>query len=178
MVDVRKPSGATGWLALSLLVLAVVAFVLPVARFALATSDEGVALGDGPTEVRSPGDRTWGVYVNDADNSGYSTSCIVTSPDGRTIVLRDPGVTVSSSDTEMLDYVFTTPPDGRFTIDCAVTGASVRVGPVGSFPEILIGLAIAATLGLGGVVTGSIWLSRRLTAAPPAGVDTGDPSSA
>lgn len=35
---------------------------------------------------------------------------------------------MTSSDTETLDHVFTTPADGRFTIECDAQGASARVG--------------------------------------------------
>ncbi|MCW2857102.1 MAG: hypothetical protein JWR52_2717 [Marmoricola sp.] len=161
MVDARKPSKALGWLSLSLLVLAALAVVVPVTRFAVASGDKGVALGEGPSKVQAPGGRTWGIYFNDPDNSGYSESCNATDSKGQAITLRDPGMTVTSSDTEMLDHVFTTPADGRFTIECDAQRASARVGPVGRFPEVAIGLALAALLGLGGLVAGSIWLTRR-----------------
>ena len=155
-----------GWLSLSLLVLAALVFVIPLTRYLLATGDKGVALGDGPTKVHASGDRTWGVYFNDPDNTGYSESCGITDSRGRTIALRDPGMTVSSSDTEMLDHVFTTPADGRFTIECDAQGASARVGPVGNLVQVVIGLALAALLGVGGLITGSLWLTRRSSVAP------------
>ena len=109
VVDTRRHTKALGWLSLSLLVLAAVAFVVPVTLFALASSDKGIGLGDGPTEVHSSGNRTWGIYFNDADNSGYRESCTATDSQGQAIAIHDPGVTASSSDTEMLDHVFTTP---------------------------------------------------------------------
>lgn len=161
VVEGRKRSKALAWLSLSLLVLGAVAFIVPVTLFALASSDKGIALGDGPTEVHAPADRTWGIYANDADNSGYSESCTATDSQGRAIALRDPGVTVSSSDTEMLDHIFTTPSGGHFTIACNAQGANVRVGPVGSLLSVLIGVSVAALLGLGGLVTGILWLTRR-----------------
>jgi len=170
MMDAPKPSKAMVWLSVSLLALAVVAVVIPITRFALASGDPGIALGDGATKVHAPGNRTWGFYFNDADNSGYSESCTATDSNGQTIAIRDPGMTVSSSETEMLNHVFTTPVDGRFTVECSAQGASVRVGPVGSFTEVVVGLALAALLGIGGVVTGSIWLARRPSAAPAAAV--------
>jgi len=157
----RRSKRALGWLSLSLLVLGAVAFIVPAIVFVLASSDKGIALGDGPTKVRAPANRTWGIYFNDADNSGYSESCTATDSGGQAIAIRDPGVTVSSSDTEMLDHVFTTPRDGHFTIACNAQSADVRVGPVGSLPSVLIGVSVAAGLGLGGLVTGILWLTRR-----------------
>ena len=77
--------------------------------------------------MRAPGNRTWGIYLNDADNSGYSESCVVADSSGRPVAIRDPGMTVSASDTEMLDHVFTTPEDGRFTVECNAQSASARV---------------------------------------------------
>jgi hypothetical protein len=121
-----------------------------VTLFALASNDKGIALGDGPTEVHAPANHTWGIYFNDFDNSGYSESCTATDSEGQAIAHRDPGVTVSSSETEMLDHVFTTPGDGHFTIACNAQSADVRVGPVGSLPSVLIGGSVAALLGLGG----------------------------
>jgi hypothetical protein len=107
------------------------------------------------------------VYFDDRDNSGYSESCTVTDSTGRPITLRDPGMTISFSDTEMLDHVFDTPHDGRFTIACQIESADARVGPVGSLPSLLIGLAAAALLGLGGLTTGVLWLTHRSAARGP-----------
>lgn len=157
----RRRSSTHGWLSLSLLVLAAVAFIVPVTIFALASSDKGIALGNGTTELHAPANHTWGIYFNDADNSGYTESCMVTDSDGQQVAIRDPGMTVSSSDTEMLDHVFTTPRDGHFTIACNAQSADVRVGPVGSLRSVLIGVSAAAILGLAGLVTGILWLTRR-----------------
>lgn len=167
VVEGRRRSKALGWLSLSLLVLGAVAFIVPVTLFALASSDKGVALGHGPTEVHAPANHTWGIYFNDADNSGYRESCTATDSEGHAIATRDPRVTVTSSDTEMLDHVFTTPRDGHFTIACNAQSADVRVGPVGSLPSVLIGGPLAALLGLGGLVTGILWLTRRASTPTP-----------
>jgi hypothetical protein len=167
VVKGRRRSKALGWLSLSLLVMGAAAFIVPVTLFVLASSDKGIALGDGPTEVHAPAHRTWGIFFNDADNSGYSESCSATDSEGRAIALRDPGVTVTSSDTEMLDHVFTTPRDGHFTIACNAQGADVRVGPAGSLRSVLIGVSVAALLGLGSLVTGILWLTRRASSPTP-----------
>jgi len=149
------------WISVASLVLAAGAVAVPLALYGMAAGDHGVPLGDRPTEISAPGGRVWGVYLNDADNSGYSESCTATDSAGRPVPLRDPGPTISSSDTEMLDRVFETPRDGHVTIDCHVHGATARVGPVPNLVALLIGIVAAALLGLCGLITGTLWLTRR-----------------
>ena len=161
----RSNSKVLGWISLALLALAAVAVAAPLSRYVVAASDKGFALRDGGrAEVHAPGGRTWGLYFDDADNSGYSESCTATDSAGRPIAIRDPGPTISSSDTEMLDHVFSTPSDGHFTIACDVHSAAVRVGPAPDFVSLFIGIAAAALLGLCGVITGTVWLTRRSAA--------------
>jgi hypothetical protein len=121
-----------------------------VTLFALASNDKGIALGDGPTEVHAPANHTWGIYFNDVDNSGYSESCTATDSEGQAIAHRDPGVTVSSSETEMLDHVFTTPGDGHFTIAATLRARTCAWDRSGASHRFLIGGSVAALLGLGG----------------------------
>lgn len=144
-----------------LLAAAAVAFVVPIAQFAVASGEDGVAVRDTPVTLNAPAHRTWGVFFNDADNSGYSGFCAVSDGAGRSVEIRDPGATVSSSDTEMLNHVFTTPDGGTFTIACQAEGASVRVGPVGNLPSVLVGSMVAAGLGLAAFTLGMMWLPRR-----------------
>ncbi|MER7608349.1 hypothetical protein [Nocardioides sp. NPDC127503] len=158
----RIASKLLGWSALLLLVAAAVAFVVPVTLFAFASGDEGVAVTDTPVVVDAPAHRAWGIYFHDVDNSGYSGYCSVNDSAGRPVEIRDSGATVSSSDTEDLNHVFTTPEDGRFTVECQTDNASVRVGPVGNLPSVLIGTAIAAGLGVTGFALGIMWLIRRV----------------
>jgi hypothetical protein len=40
---------------------------------------------------------------------------------------------------------------------------------VGSFPAVVVGLALAAFLGLGVLVTGILWLERRFSSPVPVG---------
>ncbi|MEI7055317.1 hypothetical protein WBG06_05815 [Nocardioides sp. CCNWLW239] len=158
MAQGRISSKLLGWSALVLLLAAAVTFVAPITLFILAAADNGVGVADAPITVDAPGHQTWGIYFNDADNSGYSGYCSVNDSAGRPVEIRDPGATVSSSDTEMLDHVFTTPEGGSFTVDCQAEDASVRVGPVGNLPSVLIGAVIAAGLGLVGLGLGIHWL--------------------
>lgn len=166
VTQARKASKQLGRIALVLLVAAVASFIVPVAVFAMTVGDEGVDIGDGVVKVDAPPDRTWGIYFNDADNTGYGESCSVRDDAGRRIGIRDPGPTVTFSETEMLDHVFVTPADGTFTIDCNANGATVRVGPVGNLPSVLVGTGVAALLGLLGLVLGSFWLIRRTSTIP------------
>lgn len=57
MVDDRGPSKVLGWLSLSLLVLAALAFVIPVTSFALASGVKGIALGDAPADATAREER-------------------------------------------------------------------------------------------------------------------------
>jgi len=89
---------------------------------------------------------------------------------GRDVATRDPGWTVSSSDTETLDIVFTTPADGHFAAVCDIKGASARVAPVGSLRGFGMGLAATALLGLAAVSVGIVWLLRLVQPASPSTV--------
>lgn len=165
MTQGRNSSKVLAGFAMLLLAAAAAAFVIPIVLFAIATSNDGLKVGDAPVTVQTSGGRTWGIYFNDADNTGYSESCSINDSRGVPVDMRFPGPTVSSSDTEMLDHVFTTPTGGTFTIECNATSATVRVGPVGNLPSVLIGVAAAAVLGLTGCVLGIIWLTRRTSVA-------------
>jgi hypothetical protein len=167
MTQGRKSSRVLGWTALALLVAAVGTFVIPIAFFVMAASNDGLKVGDDPKTVETSGNRTWGIYFDDRDNTGYSESCSITDGEGGPVEIRDPGPTVSSSDTEMLDHVFTTPADGKFTVECNATSATVRVGPVGNLSSVLIGVAVAGALGLAGLVIGVVWLTRRTSVSLP-----------
>lgn len=161
MTQVRKASRTLGVVALALLAVAFVAFVVPVVKFARADFDDGVSVGFEPVTVYAPGDRTWGLYFYDPDNSGYSASCLVTDPEGGLLELRDPGVNISSYEFETLDQQFTTPAGGAFIVTCTADGSMVRVAPVGDLRAVLIGVTVGAVLGLAGTVLGSLWLVRR-----------------
>lgn len=143
------------------MVMAVAAFTIPLTMFVRAASANGVAVSGEPVEVHAAGGRTWGIYFNDADNSGYTTSCNVTDRNGRQVPIRPAGMTITSSDTEMLDLLFRVPDDGWFVAQCAAEGAEARVGPVGNVSLLAGGVVAAMFLGIGGVVAGSLWFARR-----------------
>lgn len=167
-VDAQSPPGADsrtcrgrapvlGGLGLLLCVMAVVALAVPGIGFLRATSDAGVHLDGRTQHLVLPADRTYGVYVDDVDNSGYSQSCsAVDEISGNQIQMRFPGWSVSSSETEVLDLVFNTG-SGRVSISCSVPGEDVRVRPVPHFGAMLLGAAASALVGVVGAAMLIAW---------------------
>lgn len=147
----RRRAPVLGWLGLLLCVIAVVALTVPGIGYVRAVSDGGVRLDGGPQHLVVPAHRTFGVYVDDANNSGYSESCsAVDEVTGRQIQMRDPGWSMSSSDTEVLDIVFNTG-TGRVSISCSVPGERVTVRPVPHYAAMLLGVAVSGIFGVVGV---------------------------
>jgi hypothetical protein len=109
----RSNSKVLGWISLALLALAAVAVAAPLSRYVVAASDKGFALRDGSqAEVHAPGGRTWGLYFDDADNSGYSESCTATDSAGRPIAIRDPGPTIPNMEQTHECVMFTATQSG------------------------------------------------------------------
>ena len=167
-------SGLLGWAGLLLCVLALVAVVAPGVGYTRALANEGVRLDGSPQHVLVPADRTYGIYVDDPDNSGYSMNCSAVDARGREVRLADPGWSVSSSDTEVLDLVFDTG-SGELTITCAVPGEHVTARPVPNDWAMLLGIVLAGILGCGGVGLLVAWVvarsSRRPTTTPALAAD-------
>lgn len=152
------------WLGSALLLFAAVSVGLPGLRYAIAAHNQGVALRTGPEEVVLPAHQTYGVYVDDTDNSGYSEYCVITDVSGQQISQRDPSFSVSSSDTEVLDIVFNTG-TGRLTIDCDISAERVTVKPVPNLKALLAGVLLAGLLGCAGGA--SLLAGRRGRGAGP-----------
>lgn len=162
----RGRTRVLGGLGLLLCVLAVVALAVPGVGFLRATSDEGVRLDGGMQHLVFPSDRTYGVYVDDRDNSGYSESCsAVDEVSGSRIPMRSPGWSMSSSETEVLDLVFDTG-SGRVSLSCSVPGEDVRVRPVPDFEAMLFGAAASAIIGAIGATMLIAWTAFRLARQP------------
>ena len=139
--------------------------LVAVTLFVRSLEGDSVRLDESPRQVALPADRTYGIYVEDADNSGYSQSCDVRDPDGREVPLRSPGWTVSSSDTETLDLVFDTGA-GDLTISCTIPGEQVTAKPVPKVLALVLGIVVAGILGciaLGFLV---MWLLARRSSTP------------
>jgi hypothetical protein len=150
-----------GGLGLLLCSLAVVAVTVPGIGFVRTTSDGGVRLDRGAHHLVLPAHRTYGIYVDDADNSGYSESCAaVDEVSGREIRMRDPGWSFSSSDTEVLDLVFDTGA-GKISLTCAVGGERVTVRPVPHYGAMLLGVVVAGILGTVGLGMLVAWAAIR-----------------
>ncbi len=150
-------SGATrhvarhfGRVGLLLCVLAILAVAVPAVGYARAIADQGVRLDGSTQHVLLPAHQTYGVYVDDADNSGYSEDCSAVDALGGSIRMADPSWNISYSDTENLDAVFNTG-SGALTINCSVPGERVTARPVPNAAAILPGMILGGILGCSGV---------------------------
>jgi len=149
-----------GWTALLLCVVAIGSAVVAATLFARSLQGDAYRLDENVRQVALPADRTYGIYVDDADNSGYSQDCSAYDSSGREIPLRDPGWSVSSSDTETLDLVFDTG-SGDLTIRCGVPGEQVTAKPVPDVLALVVGLGIAVVLGVAAIGFVIVWLLAR-----------------
>ncbi len=83
-----------------------------------------------PQHVVLPPHKKYGIYVNDANNSGYSLSCTATDGQGRQVQMDDQTPpTISSSGTNNLDLVYNTG-SGDLTITCSASGAQTTTRPL------------------------------------------------
>lgn len=159
----RLAARSLGLVGLLLCVLAVVAVSVPGVGLARATSEHGVRLDGSDQHIRLPPHQKYGIYVDDANNSGYSEECSAVDVGGRPVRMADPSWSFSSSDTETLDFVFNTG-SGALTINCSVPGERATTRPVANLRPLLLGLGLAAILGCSGVAMIVAWLvssSRR-----------------
>lgn len=154
-----------GWLSLILALIAVAAIAFSVGLYAHTSSQPSVRL-DGTRQLLDlPPNTEYGIYVDDADNSGYSQSCSAFDADGRRIHLRDPSWNVSDSETENLDLVFNTG-SGQVTMMCSVPGERVTARPVPNFGAFALGIlagGIAATTALAFLI---VWLTSSKPGRP------------
>lgn len=152
-----------GWLGLVLCLCAGVA-ALPGFGLDLNSSDHGIQLNGSTQRISLPPHKTYGIYVIDADNSGYSEDCSAVDADGRSVHFRDPSWTISTSDAENLDIVFNTG-SGQLTFTCSVPGERVVVKPVSNTPRMFLNLTLVLALGcVGGtmiIVWFVYWLGER-----------------
>lgn len=151
--------------------LALLAVAVPAVGYVGALNGKVIRLTDQPQHLVLPADKTYGIYVEDANNSRYSERCSAIDTQRHQIRMTGPPWSVSSSDTETLDLVYNTG-SGRLTIDCAVPGEQVTTRPAPNNREMLLGVVLASVLGCAGVavVIGSlIGRSSRRTSHPPEG---------
>jgi hypothetical protein len=83
-----------------------------------------------PQHVVLPAHKKYGIYVNDANNSGYSLSCAAKDAHGRQVHMDDQTPpTISSSGTNNLDLAYNTG-SGDLTFTCSASGAQTTTGPL------------------------------------------------
>ena len=144
--------------------IAVVAAAVPFFSFVQVLSRDEVPLPAGPQELVLPAHRTYGVYVDDADNSGYWERCSATDARGGPIRMDEPSWNIDwFSDTENLDYVFDTG-SGRVTVECAVPGETVTLRQVPNDHALLLGGAVGSGLfaiSVGLLIGGAVVLATR-----------------
>lgn len=139
--------------------LAFVAVAVPGIGFIRAYADAGFPVS-GITELSLPAHTTYGVYVDDADNSGYSLSCLARDDAGGDIAVVGPSWSVGSSDTENLDAQFDTG-SGEVTLNCSSDSAEIRVGPVPNLRALALGIVAAGMLAMAGIALLALWFSSR-----------------
>jgi hypothetical protein len=132
------------WLGCVVCVLGIAGLTLAVVSIARPHNAPKVQVDGQPRSVVLPAHRTYGFFINDADNSGYTESCVVTDR-GRHVELKDPGWSMSSSETETLDLVFDTG-SGHVTLSCEVPGETVLAKAVPNYLAIVAGLVVGGAL--------------------------------
>lgn len=161
----RRRPALFAWVGVSLWVLAALAIAIPGVGYVQASGKQGFHLEDGPQHVVLPADQTYGIYVDDADNSGYSEQCSAVDARGQLVQMADPWWTVSGSETETLDIVFNTG-SGDLTIDCSIPGEQVAVRPVPNLRAVVLGIALGGVLGVGGAILLVVWVIARWSRRP------------
>lgn len=137
--------------------LAFVAVAVPGIGFIKAHADAGFPVS-GITELSLPAHATYGVYVDDADNSGYSLSCTARDDAGGEIVVGGPSWSIGFSDTENLDAQFDTG-SGEVTLNCSSDSAEIRVRPLPNDRALLLGFVVAGMLAMAGIALLAFWFS-------------------
>jgi hypothetical protein len=134
--------------------------IVAASLFVRSLEGDSVRVDESARQVVLPADRTYGIYVDDTDNSGYSESCSVQDSTGQQVPLRSPGWTAASSDTETLDFVFDTG-TGDLTISCSVPGEQVTAKPVPNILALVLGIVVAGILGVAALGFLILWLLAR-----------------
>ncbi len=90
-----------------------------------ADTPKVIGLTGQPQHVVLPAHKEYGIYVDDANNSGYTLRCSATDAQGRRVHMDDhTPATISTSGTNNLDLVYDTGP-GDLTFRCSASGAGV-----------------------------------------------------
>jgi hypothetical protein len=161
VLDSRPPrSRLFGWLTVLVGAVALGSAIVAVSLFVRSLEGDSVRVDENARQVALSADRTYGIYVDDADNSGYTQSCSVHDSRGRAVPLRDPGWSASTSDTETLALVFDTG-TGDLTISCTIPGEQVTAKPVPNVLALVLGIVVAGILGVAALGFLIVWLLAR-----------------
>lgn len=154
-----RSSRLLGPVGLLLCAAALAALAVPGVGWLRATSTDGLALSDTARTLDLPPGATYGIYLTDADNSGYSLGCTGTDVrTGQPVRFDFPGWNIGS-ETVMLDHVYDTG-SGELTIACR-TGETVETRPVPDDRALALGLALAGLLGCTGLGLLVAWYAGR-----------------
>jgi hypothetical protein len=83
-----------------------------------------------PQHVVLPAHKEYGIYINDANNSGYSLNCTAKDSQGRQVHMGShTPPTISNSGTNNLDLVYNTG-SGDLTFTCSASGAQTTTQPL------------------------------------------------
>jgi hypothetical protein len=157
----RPPRRAVGWAGLALCIAGAVAVAVPVIMSLDAPDSPSVRLDGSRQQLSLTPDTTYGVYIDDRDNSGYSLSCSAEDDRGRPIRLRTPSWHVTTSDTEMLEYVYDSG-SGEVTMTCSADDASVSTRPSTPAGRLVLVTVLGGVAGVLGLAMLIIWLVDRL----------------
>lgn len=154
-----RSSRLLGALGLLLCAATLAALAVPGVGWLRATSADGLALGDTARRIDLPPGATYGIYLTDADNSGYSLACTGTDHrTGRPVRFGSPGWNIGT-ETVMLEHVYDTG-SGELTIACR-SGEPVETRPVPDDRALALGLALAGLLGCTGAGLLVAWYAGR-----------------
>jgi hypothetical protein len=92
-------------------------------------SSKVIQLTGKPQHVTLPAHKKYGIYVNDANNSGYSLRCTARDRQGGQVYMDDQTPATISNGTDDLDLVYDTG-SGDLTFTCSATGAQTTTRPL------------------------------------------------
>jgi hypothetical protein len=150
-----------GWTGLALVIVALIVVSVPAIDYRQERSGPSFAIGETPRKFSLPPDKTYGIFVDDPDDGGYSTSCSVKDDQGRTIpspVSAPSQFTFSS--TLYLKSTFETG-SGTVTVGCTPPSKDVSVRPAPSQLPLLVGGVAGASSAVVAVALLIAWLVVR-----------------
>ncbi|MFS3130565.1 hypothetical protein ACLM5J_19340 [Nocardioides sp. Bht2] len=146
-----------------MILLAVVVLLWPIIAAATASVSPAYWIGTAPRDLALEADTTYGIYVVDGANNGFSISCSVFEAAGTPLELEEGHLAFSLPEDESLMYEFKSAA-GHVTVVCTATDP-VYVAQVPNERAALIGVAIGVPLASVGILfLGMALTGRRRTA--------------